>query len=646
MRGLLTLALSLCLLSAGMAQAKPGMIELSPWKGRGYVVTYTEATAPPGTYSIGMTWPVALIGFEFGSEMVGTLYACDGVTFVADLCDTIATLSGDLPPFTFRTVRSHYVVVVGTDEGSATSSRLTIRGTHEQVEVDTGGGAVAVDSAHARCLIAAYSKYSCNFGNNGAPGVFTVANSPEEMEACVESAVLGDRRTCYYDSLIHALPTTEGSQWTLAAIPQEIFVVFRKGALCTANFTTGESLPTDRRVLELTTPAGAYGGLIQYSHTGCTYQMLQDGQSLVRADLRWTGINVNRKDDGKVLDSAINRYEFHNIKVLNDGGYGSAVAVGFNGAHCSEFFVTDSDLYSFIPVDAKQDCSGSGITTSVSDSVLEVIQGEQSPDAETSFRAFKVEADTEWRSYRNVYKNSRISFNGGTTGSRHEFYDDIFIQHQKGQVWWLQHSGGDSDQFMYMRGARFIMIQADKTGSSGFFISIGTPLDIDLEGSFETCDGLGDLGSGAFVGANVASTNIFRIDFDFPERCYNNTDFELTRSEFDTNMDTANMNGIVRIGNRFVTYDKGTGVRQPITGGTQSTIVNALGSGFITIDVSATSNGGDLNTGREICATVGRECTSARNKTGATAITDCDTTVTAAVEFEASCDVYMVLNGT
>ena len=194
MRGFQTLALIGCLLFAGMARAAPSTIHYPDVKERTHVVNYASTDAA-GTYAVGKTWPVARIGFELGSNFVGTLYACEGSVVSDDLCDAVAVLERDIPEFTFATTRLFYVVVIGTIEGSGTFSRLVIRGsTNSEVEVSGAEPVIfpptMLDNSFSRAL-ATCPTMSVTFFESGTSDISLWATDPDDDTlAEIESATL------------------------------------------------------------------------------------------------------------------------------------------------------------------------------------------------------------------------------------------------------------------------------------------------------------------------------------------------------------------------------------------------------------------------------------------------------------------------
>lgn len=111
--------------------------ELPDWKSTGYRVDFSSDDSGT-TVVIGKTFPSARVSFEEFSAFSGTLYACDGKTFVADTCDLLTALTADVPEFSVRTNRDFYIVVVTTGD----ASWLKIRGSHEDI---IGGSILEMD---------------------------------------------------------------------------------------------------------------------------------------------------------------------------------------------------------------------------------------------------------------------------------------------------------------------------------------------------------------------------------------------------------------------------------------------------------------------------------------------------------------------
>ena len=160
--------------------AAPAVTKLPELSQKGYAVE--SVSGETGVFNIGPTYPLNLIGFELGSSFVGTIYACESkqtVSIDADVCDSAAALSADIAtPINFTTTRLWFVLEITTGEGAGTTSRLTIRGTSEQiagaspdqVDVLIGGvdGIPAVDNPNDAPQICAQADNACFYKSPGS----------------------------------------------------------------------------------------------------------------------------------------------------------------------------------------------------------------------------------------------------------------------------------------------------------------------------------------------------------------------------------------------------------------------------------------------------------------------------------------------
>lgn len=132
----------MAMLWASGAQGVPSNATEDPrWNSVGYSLVYDEDSGDEaaGTYVIGLTFPWARVGIEYGGNFAGTLHACDTKTVVADTCDQITEVSGDVAGKLWGTERRWYVIVVTTAETSSTTT-IRIRGTHDQISDGGGNG--------------------------------------------------------------------------------------------------------------------------------------------------------------------------------------------------------------------------------------------------------------------------------------------------------------------------------------------------------------------------------------------------------------------------------------------------------------------------------------------------------------------------
>lgn len=140
------------LLFSGVARAAPLTQALPLGTGTGYSVTLTENDLA-GISTVGISFPLALVGFELGSSFEGNIYACElpqSGSITADECDLIIALTADLAPIEHQTTRLYYVLEITTPEGAGTTSRLVIRGTNEQlgksIKILEGGVGLTADT--------------------------------------------------------------------------------------------------------------------------------------------------------------------------------------------------------------------------------------------------------------------------------------------------------------------------------------------------------------------------------------------------------------------------------------------------------------------------------------------------------------------
>src|SRR5690606_16210938 len=121
----------------GLAQSVGIGRSITKWSGAGYEVRLTSANAA-GTYVIGESFPKAVVGFDLGSEFVGTLYACETTTYSAATCTAFSTaLSADFQSVTFDSTRRWYLLTISTAESGANVSYLRIFGGYD---VSSSGG--------------------------------------------------------------------------------------------------------------------------------------------------------------------------------------------------------------------------------------------------------------------------------------------------------------------------------------------------------------------------------------------------------------------------------------------------------------------------------------------------------------------------
>jgi len=138
----ITIALALLIGASASGQSLPGYGGgLSGGTIRVHPVSFTSSQAA-GVYSFGLAFPLATMDFERGSAFVGVLYACDtnapdtdGDADLSDeaACEQLATLSADTANSSMKAKKLYYAVDINTAETGTNVSRLTIKGTFDQV---------------------------------------------------------------------------------------------------------------------------------------------------------------------------------------------------------------------------------------------------------------------------------------------------------------------------------------------------------------------------------------------------------------------------------------------------------------------------------------------------------------------------------
>ena len=606
MRGLQTLALIVCMLFAGTARAAPDKITLSPTKERGFTVTYTESNAPPGTYVVGKTWPAALIGFEFGAEFIGTLYACDGVSFVASKCDAIVGLTVDVAAFTYLTVRSHYLVVVATDESASTSSRLSIRGTHEQVSQRTLPSET-LRGARARCADVMQFKERCFEAN------FVAAKTVAELVACIETpnSALA-RRVCFQDFDVYwgDSPT---NLWTLDdTFAHDLDIVFRKGSMIVAEW------------IEARDGVIASAAVIRIN-SGVAFRRTRVA---LHSPNTWFAVNGSFDDPGAMpyVVEHINfarltttpdkrhRFEVYNAKINNHARASSSMGIGMNPPSCTDLVVDGADIYASIGVDAKADCNGRSdlypiIRNSTIRCMSEGITSTGTP------RAFKVSDDSQLIFENNTIIECQIQVQSDT-GSVHYANNNTYIGFSKGAganegvPLYSFTSGGDAvGQIWIERNATYINTfgwdpTTSNSDSDSWMTINDVDISVDIQGVSPACNYME--GGSEWITTSTAydpgAGGFFNIDIALPEDCYNknqtpavlhpNTITALLAAS------TAGQDSVIRIGEDIERF----------TGGTQFTTTARLttsSSALIPLVKVVTSEGpgADLvDTGHEACA--------------------------------------------
>ena len=109
---------------------------------------------PAGVYTFGTAFPIASMDFNRGSAFSGVLYACDtndpdtdGDNDLADEsgCQSLATLSADTANGAMRARKLVYALDINTAETAGNTSRLTIKGSFDQVSAGSTAPILASD---------------------------------------------------------------------------------------------------------------------------------------------------------------------------------------------------------------------------------------------------------------------------------------------------------------------------------------------------------------------------------------------------------------------------------------------------------------------------------------------------------------------
>ena len=97
---------------------------------------------PAGVYTFGTAFPIASMDFNLGSAFSGALYACDTNDPDTDNdndlsdesgCQSLATLTADTSNSAMKARKLVYAIDINTAETAGNTSRLTIKGTFDQV---------------------------------------------------------------------------------------------------------------------------------------------------------------------------------------------------------------------------------------------------------------------------------------------------------------------------------------------------------------------------------------------------------------------------------------------------------------------------------------------------------------------------------
>jgi hypothetical protein len=145
---------------------------------------------PAGVYTFGTAFPIASMDFNRGSAFSGVLYACDTNDPDTDRdndlsdeagCQSLATLNADSWNSTMRARKLVYALDINTAETAGNTSRLTIKGSFDQV---SSGSAPQVDSDGDGLY--EYLRFPFDYDGDGTSAV-TCSGAGSPDDACAFS---------------------------------------------------------------------------------------------------------------------------------------------------------------------------------------------------------------------------------------------------------------------------------------------------------------------------------------------------------------------------------------------------------------------------------------------------------------------------
>ena len=642
------------------------------------LVTYDfTSTATAGIYTVGYATPMATLDFELGSAFSGVLYQCDdpggaqgsgngadsdGDGDLSDeaACSSLATLSASTSLTSMQSVKVWWVIDINTAESAGNSSRLTIKGTWDQVTSSGGGGNELVPLPSAvigrvdgwtvpitACINDPDTTSYADCADN-----LTEVTSPAGLISCIEAATDSVASVCLATTDI--VDTSEFG--IMAWLDNTSEPLIDITVACLDGVRIVHSLPSSTtprdktRILRIMAGGtrdlgGTYGGegfddgtlgggqadgsIITVA--GCSFETWVDGVpgsiGALSSDTV-EGVVISRNFDSN--RTSVNHeisFVLADSSIVNPSTTNSSIAWGENDEGCTNKLVQNSYLEGYITLDVKSNCGGK---TAFDDQVNHAFVNSELVAYTTGTlpRLIKLQGDGTLTGL-----NSKMTGPGYRAESG--WYGPVYLanvewDYDGESVFQMAYSAAGSSLANVWRN----VVTRHVDPASYLFLADGG-FSLDIQAREETCA----------VGNRVMTTTdtTARSAPDF----YGPMDMEWKRADscarpainvWHPNVQTAISNnaedGFAIFGDEQISCV--AGVCTPASGenvASRDPLVARKPPGVV---LTIESEGTDGSDGFTACAGVGLHCTEAWQQDG-TAITDCYTAQTSGTTFEARC---------